>query len=148
MNNKRFGCWPLVITLVLCTSLFLNLLLLAWSATKTTGSKLSFNTERLPELDESVVAPGSSTEKIALISMRGIITSGAAGARGESMVEDFKLSLDQAIRDPEVKAIVLAIDSPGGEVTAADTIYQTVVKARAKKPIVVYMGSLAASGGY
>jgi protease-4 len=47
-----------------------------------------------------------------------------------------------------VKAIVLVIDSPGGEVTASDVIYQAVVKARAKKPVVVFMDSLAASGGY
>jgi len=42
----------------------------------------------------------------------------------------------------------LEIDSPGGEVTASDAIYNWVVKTRAKKPVVVYMDSLAASGGY
>jgi protease IV len=47
-----------------------------------------------------------------------------------------------------VRAVVLEIDSPGGEVTAADVIYNAVVKTRAKKPVVVYMDSLAASGGY
>jgi protease-4 len=45
---------------------------------------------------------------------------------------------------------VLHIDSPGGEVTASDMIYNAVRKARdeGKKPVVVYMGSVAASGGY
>ena len=43
---------------------------------------------------------------------------------------------------------MLEIDSPGGEVTASDVIYNWVVKTRAKKPVVVYMDSLAASGGY
>jgi protease-4 len=43
---------------------------------------------------------------------------------------------------------VLEVDSPGGEVTASDMIYNAVVKTRAKKPVVVYMESLAASGGY
>jgi protease-4 len=48
---------------------------------------------------------------------------------------------------------VLYIDSPGGEVTASDSIYNAVRKVRdggfgTKKPVVVYMGSLAASGGY
>ena len=47
-----------------------------------------------------------------------------------------------------MKGIVLHIDSPGGEVTASDTIYNAVRRARDKKPVVVYMGSLAASGGY
>src|SRR6202022_4177813 len=44
--------------------------------------------------------------------------------------------------------IVLEIDSPGGEVTASDAIYSALVKVRARKPVVVYMDSLAASGGY
>jgi len=43
---------------------------------------------------------------------------------------------------------VLEIDSPGGEVTASDEIYSAVVKTRDRKPVVVYMDSLAASGGY
>ncbi|HEY4282371.1 MAG TPA: signal peptide peptidase SppA, partial [Chthoniobacterales bacterium] len=40
------------------------------------------------------------------------------------------------------------IDSPGGEVTASDQIYTAVVNTRARKPVVVYMDTLAASGGY
>ena len=64
------------------------------------------------------------------------------------MVDDMKIALQQAGDDSKVKAIVLAIDSPGGEVTASDVIYNAVRKARAKKPVVIYMGSLAASGGY
>jgi len=64
------------------------------------------------------------------------------------MVEDMRAALQQARDDNRVKAIVLEIDSPGGEVTASDAIYNAVVKARAKKPVVVYMDSLAASGGY
>jgi len=43
---------------------------------------------------------------------------------------------------------VLSIDSPGGEVTASDVIYSAVCKARKQKPVVVYMGSMAASGGF
>src|SRR5205807_1132584 len=58
------------------------------------------------------------------------------------------LALQQAREDSHVKAIVLEIDSPGGEVTAADQIYNAVAKTRARKPVVVYMDSLAASGGY
>jgi protease-4 len=59
-----------------------------------------------------------------------------------------RLALQQARDDNRVKAIVLEIDSPGGEVTAADQIYNAVTKARARKPVVIYMDSLAASGGY
>jgi protease-4 len=59
-----------------------------------------------------------------------------------------RLALQQARDDENVRAVVLEIDSPGGEVTASDTIYNWVVKTRQKKPVVVYMDSLAASGGY
>jgi protease IV len=59
-----------------------------------------------------------------------------------------RAALQQAREDHRVKAIVLEIDSPGGEVTASDEIYSAVVKTRARKPVVVYMDSLAASGGY
>ncbi len=54
-----------------------------------------------------------------------------------------------AIKDPDVSAIVFRIDSPGGAPTAAETIRRTVLQAREKgKPVVVSMGSTAASGGY
>jgi protease-4 len=66
------------------------------------------------------------------------------------MVDDLKLQLRQAEEDDKVKAVVLYVDSPGGEVTASDSIYMAVKRLRdeSKKPIVVYMGSVAASGGY
>jgi len=115
-----------------------------------------------PKFDESIVVdakPQKDTKdpdaKIALISLRGVISSGEPGTVGESMVDDLKIQFQQAATDEKVKAIVLYIDSPGGEVTASDVIYNAVKKVRDgglgpknKKPIVVYMGSLAASGGY
>ena len=77
-----------------------------------------------------------------------MITSSASGELGETMVDDLKIQLHQAAMDKQVKAIVLYVDSPGGEVTASDMIYDAVCRARNRKPVVVYMGSLAASGGY
>jgi protease-4 len=64
------------------------------------------------------------------------------------MVDDLRWELEQARNDSNVRAVVLEVDSPGGEVTASDMIYHAVVKTREKKPVVVYMESLAASGGY
>ncbi len=91
--------------------------------------------------------------KIAVIYLRGIITSAEPGSIGVTMVDDLKIQLEQAATDDHVKAVVLYVDSPGGEVTASDSIYNTVRKVRdggfgVKKPVVVYMGSIAASGGY
>jgi protease IV len=62
--------------------------------------------------------------------------------------DDMRAALQQACEDDRVKAIVLEIDYTGGEATAVDAIYSAVVKTRARKPVVVYMDSVAASGGY
>lgn len=51
-------------------------------------------------------------------------------------------------KDDRVKAVVLRIDSPGGSVGASQEIFESVRKLKEKKPVVVSMGSVAASGGY
>ena len=115
-----------------------------------------------PKFEEAIVVDAKTPSdgkvadgKIALIYLRGIITAVEPGLIGETMVDDLKLQLEQAALDDKVKAVVLYVDSPGGEVTASDVIYNAVKKVRdggfgaeKKKPVVVYMGSLAASGGY
>jgi len=63
--------------------------------------------------------------------------------------DDMSAAIEQAARDKDIKAIVLRVDSPGGSVTASDQILHAVKAAQAKgKPVVVSMGSVAASGGY
>ena len=57
-------------------------------------------------------------------------------------------ALDGMLADPTVRAIVLRVDSPGGAVLASDRIWRAVRRAKEKKPVVVSMGSVAASGGY
>jgi len=105
-----------------------------------------------PKLREKRMTGGDTdaADKIAVIHVRDIISFMAPGYVGEEgMVGDIKESLAKAVRDPKVKAIILAIDSPGGEVTASDVIHHAVIEARKSgKPIVASMGSLAASGGY
>ena len=88
------------------------------------------------------------SDRIVVIVMRGLISSSIPGAASDNMVDDMRFALEQARDDDHVRAIVLEIDSPGGEVTASDVIYNAVVKTRAQKPVVVYMDSVAASGGY
>ena len=56
-------------------------------------------------------------------------------------------NLHRQAENDKVKGIVLRIDSPGGAVAPSQEIYSTVLKLKAKKPIVVSMGELAASGG-
>ena len=57
-------------------------------------------------------------------------------------------SVREARDDPDIEAIVLRIDSPGGVAIAADIMWREVVLARAVKPVVASMSDLAASGGY
>ena len=106
--------------------------------------------EPIPRFREILLQRGArgTTDKIAVITMRGLISSSLPGTVSDSMVDDMRAALQQARDDSRVKAIVLEVDSPGGEVTASDAIYSALVKVRARKPVVVYMDSLAASGGY
>ena len=91
-------------------------------------------------------------DKIAQIDLEGVITSSSVesflGSGGDSMVTQLAKDLKRAREDASVKAVVLRINSPGGEVTAADTIYHHVKLTAEVKPVVVYMDSMAASGGY
>jgi protease-4 len=66
------------------------------------------------------------------------------------MVDVIKAQLERADQDDDVKAVLLRVNSPGGEVLASDEIARHIKKfqERSGKPVVVSMGSLAASGGY
>ncbi|MBM3859993.1 MAG: signal peptide peptidase SppA [Verrucomicrobia bacterium] len=89
--------------------------------------------------------------KIAVVYLTGIISGGYDGdISQEGMVGDIKAQLAQAVEDTRVKAIILRINSPGGEVVASDAIYQALVKVRDdhRKPIVASIESVGASGAY
>jgi protease-4 len=146
--DRKLGCLSVFLAVALCASVIINLVLAA-SAFSRFGSSPRFE-EPPPSFREVIVQRGArgSDDKIAVIAMRGLISSSLPGNVGDTMVEDMRLALEQARNDDRVRAVVLEIDSPGGEVTASDIIYNWVVKTRAKKPVVVYMDSLAASGGY
>ena len=84
----------------------------------------------------------------------GIISRKSDGANplgGRRSMEADKVSdaIRKAVKDKRVKAIVLRVDSPGGSAIASETIWrETAVAKEKKKPIVVSMGNVAASGGY
>ncbi|GAB4480927.1 MAG: hypothetical protein Kow00124_28130 [Anaerolineae bacterium] len=84
---------------------------------------------------------------VALIPVEGTITStGVASVAGAAVSGVIIDQIERAEADPNIRAIVLRINSPGGEVVASDEIYHALTLV--DKPIVVSMGSLAASGGY
>jgi protease-4 len=148
MADRKLGCLSIFLFVSLCGSLFVNFVL-TMAALRGFG-RVGYVEERPPLFREIVVqrGPRTSSDRVAVIMMRGLISSSIPGNVSDSMVDDMRAALEQAREDNRVKAIVLEIDSPGGEVTASDEIYNAVIKARAKKPVVVYMDSLAASGGY
>jgi protease IV len=145
--NRRLGCLSIFLFVGLCASLFVNLVLMATAFQRFSGIR---EPEPIPRFREILLqrSARATTDKIAVITMRGLISSSLPGTVTDSMVDDMRAALQQARDDSRVKAIVLEIDSPGGEVTASDAIYSALVKVRARKPVVVYMDSLAASGGY
>jgi len=146
--NRKLGCLSIFLFVALCASLFVNFVLMV-AAFQRFGGGIR-EAEPTARFRETLLQGGAraSFDKIAVITMRGLISSSLPGTVSDSMVDDMRAALQQARDDSRVKAIVLEIDSPGGEVTASDAIYSAVVKARARKPVVVYMESLAASGGY
>jgi protease-4 len=149
MADRKFGCLTLFLFVALCASLFLNFILMVMVFRRGV-SGMAIDQEPLARFRETIVDRGrlGSSDKVVLITIRGLISSSVPGSVGDSMVDDLRAALRQARDDDRVKAIVLEIDSPGGEVTASDQIYNAVVNARARKPVVIYMDTLAASGGY
>jgi protease-4 len=102
------------------------------------------------ELQEVVVEDNDSENKVALIEVVGLISGGALDVHGRDMVTSIRDQLKLAAADNAVKAVLLKVDSPGGEVMAADEIYRAVAdfEKTSHKPAVASMGGLAASGGY
>jgi protease-4 len=104
-----------------------------------------------PRLDECILEDNDSRNKIAVVTVDGIITSHTADPSGNNMVDMIKAQLDNAADDSRVKAVILKVDSPGGEVMASDQINKLISKfenGSDGKPVICSMGSLAASGGY
>ena len=84
---------------------------------------------------------------IGIVTVAGMIVDGKAspGTAGGDTIAD---EIEHGIRDG-IKALVVRVDSPGGSVLASERIRQAILEAKAKKiPVVVSMGSVAASGGY
>lgn len=81
-----------------------------------------------------------ANDKLAIIRVNGMIMSPFS----ERIVKAIKKAKD----DKQVKGVLLAVDSPGGTVTDSHKIYHALKELSAAKPVVVSMGSLAASGGY
>ncbi|MGK7948504.1 MAG: signal peptide peptidase SppA [Xenococcaceae cyanobacterium] len=85
--------------------------------------------------------------KIAVVYAEGSIVGGKGNIQ-EIGSDRFAREFRQLREDDTVKAIVLRVNSPGGSATASEVILREILLTREKKPVIVSMGNIAASGGY
>jgi protease IV len=105
------------------------------------------------KLQEVVLVPSPARAKVLMIDVDGMISSAPETgifSNEKSVVARVFERLERAAADPWVKAVVLRLDTPGGEVTASDIVYHEILrfKERTGLPVVGLMMSVAASGGY
>lgn len=113
------------------------------------GSGLRSNRYQEQEIE------GKGRDKIAWIPVHGILLRGAGGGgllggSSPDPVEQAVKALELAGDDPQVKAVILDVDTPGGGITESDILHHAVDRLRSEhmKKVVVLMGDVAASGGY
>jgi protease-4 len=156
--------FAIILLVLLFISLFGNFTQFISRAFGSGFSRGSFRTSMArevgPRLEECLLKDNDARSKIAVVTVDGIITGNARDQAGNSMVDVIKAQLDRAKDDDRVKAVILKVDSPGGEVMASDEISKAIANfqkddpvesgkpGKRGKPVVCSMGSLAASGGY
>lgn len=131
-HPARGGWWSRIVTALLVISVVLNCSQLAMYRSYFSGS--------VPPYERFVEGDAGSMDKIALLEVEGVIMP--------PYTERILDAIDRISEDDQVRGVVLSIDSPGGLVADSHRIYKHLVKLREKKPIIVSMGRIAASGGY
>lgn len=132
----------------------------AKKASKTSAVEASFGPRaqsgsglNIGELLRRVAGAGGSGDgkpHIAVVPAEGAISVSPGGPLQQGGITAHALgkTLRRLQRDDSVKAVVLRIDSPGGSPLASDLIWHDMMELRKKKPLMVSVGSMAASGGY
>jgi protease-4 len=156
-KSRGWMIFAIILLVLLVISLFGNLTQLVFRAFSSglssslhSGFRTTTSRDVGPRLDECVLEDNASPRKIAVVTVDGIITDHTVDRSGNNMVDVIKAQLDRAKEDKRVLAVILKVDSPGGEVMASDEINKVIAKFQddSGKPVVCSMGSLAASGGY
>ncbi len=107
----------------------------------------SFSQISLANYASSLDEEEDSSDQIAIVYAEGTIVEGQ-GDRGEIGGDKLAKELRKLQEKEEVKAVVLRINSPGGSATASEVILREIKRLDAKKPVIISMGDVAASGGY
>jgi protease-4 len=147
--RPRRKIWPWVLGgILLCGTALVALLMIGIFSAAMKGVKQGGMLTVSPggQLNKTVIRRGGP-ERVAHIDLDGVITGSTTHGR-ISMVDQFENLINAAVADPGVKAIVVRIKSPGGEVTASDRLHRLLKQADASKPVIAYLDTIAASGGY
>lgn len=143
--NKKKGCFfKTVIGIII---VFAGLFILGIFLHKEESDTNIYLNEKINQI--YVSGNRKATDKIALISINGIILSGNGKWEEIADADSISAQIYSAQLDANIKAIILEINSPGGEVSAADKIYNYIQNFRkTSRPVIVFFNSMAASGGY
>ena len=149
MPPRRGRAGLIFVILLLASSVLVNVVLIGVVASRF-GETATVGGRRA--LQENVLQSAGTKDTIAVIRIEGLITEQPMGSYWgpEGTTYDFvKQQVDQALGDGHVKAVILKVNSPGGGASASDMMLHELKRLPgAGKPIVVHMGSVAASGGY
>ena len=115
--------------------------------TITNYAKVARDVADAPKKDDSVPRSTGRGGRIAVVYAEGEIVDGE-GEPGEVGGTKFSRELRKLRQDDNVKAVVLRVNSPGGSASASEVIQREIRLIKKVKPIVISMGTYAASGGY
>ena len=146
-SGSGWRVFALILLLLLVGSIGLNMIRFAGALV---GGGGATGAQSGQQFHEVVVDHARASDKIAILEVKGMISSEPWGRGTKSVADLIEDQLKYAAEDNNVKAVILKVDSPGGEVMASDDIANAIRKFqdKHKKPVVAQMGSLAASGGY
>ncbi len=149
MNKKRW--WALGIFVLLIVVYMTSSLGSLGEEKQATSALTKYISGNEASWKTTVYQPGSGG-KLALLKLEGIIMENDSST-GLASTYNHRVLLKQieaAYADPDIKGIILQLNSPGGGVYESDEVYHRIMelKAQYKKPLVVYMSQQAASGAY
>jgi len=154
-KKKGLGCgaWALIAAaVVFCGLAAIFVLGLLGALVGQDGISITEPTSAARRFTERTIE-GKGRNKILLIPISGVITDLPRKTFGRTelgMASAIGDMLTIAREDPDIRAVILAIDSPGGGITASDVLYHKLTKFRQESglPVIAMLGDVAASGGY
>ena len=148
MNNYNKNIAAIII--IICLISIAVGIFLPKDKSKTEFTSTSIEKSRLLSVNPVLQASPFKGERISAIKLEGVISDseGSSFFRNTTSSSSVLDLIIKATKDSSVKGIILRINSPGGTVAASQELYRAVLKAKKRKPVVITMGDVAASGGY